>query len=115
MNKFSARERTTAARNGAVAVALLAAVFALTSCSQTKTLSKAEVETQAAAALTAQVGQQSPPITCPGDLEAKVGVSEVCAITLDSGVYDVTITVTSLDEATDNATFDVKVATQPRS
>jgi hypothetical protein len=104
----------SAARVRVIAGVLLASALVVSACSQTKTLSKSEVETQAAAALTAQVGQQSPPITCPGDLEAKVGASEVCAITLDSGVYDVTISVTSFDETSNNATFDVQVATQPR-
>jgi len=45
-----------------------------------------------------------------------VGTVIVCSITsAESGaVYDVTITVTSVDESTGNAKWDIKVADQPR-
>ena len=99
------------------ALAGLAGTFAvvalLGACSSTPTLSKSEVETQAAAALTAQVGQQSPPITCPSDLEAKVGATMVCSTQLDSATYDVTVTITAVEGT--NASFDVKVADKPRA
>ena len=108
---------TSRTRRIGVAVACVSVIPALmlTGCSSQKTLSKSEVESQAQSALTASVGQQAPAITCPGDLDAKVGATETCAITLDSKVYDVTVTVTSVDESTNNAKFDVQVAKTPRA
>lgn len=103
------------ARIASIAAAAAVPALLLVGCSQTKVIPQAEVQTQAAAALTAKVGQESPPITCPADLEAKVGASEVCAITLDGKVYDVTITVNSIDSSTDKAIFDVSVASTPRA
>jgi len=73
---------------------------------------KATVETNAQQALSDMAKQQAPPVTCPGDLDGKVGASEVCAITLDGKVYDVTVKVTSVDGGT--AKFDVNVASAPR-
>ena len=66
-------------RRVGVAIACVSVVPALllTGCSSQKTLAKSEVETQAQSALTASVGQQAPAITCPGDLDAKVGATEV--------------------------------------
>ena len=102
-------------RSAGIAVAVALPLTLLVGCSQPKVIPQAEVQTQAAAALTAKVGQESPPITCPSDLDAKVGASEVCTITLDDKVYDVTITVNAIDSSTNQATFDVSVASTPRA
>jgi 2-methylaconitate cis-trans-isomerase PrpF len=93
-----------------VAFALFTAL-SLTACGP-GTLTKASVETGAMAALTAQVGQQAPQITCPGDMAAVVGTSQVCSMPRPSGTFDVTVTVTSIDGNT--AKFSVVVASTPR-
>ena len=95
--------------------AFLAPAFLVAGCSSQKMLFQSEVETQSQAALTATIGQQAPAISCPGDLEAKVGATETCAVTINNSVFDVTVTVTSFDDTNDNANFDVQVADAPRT
>jgi hypothetical protein len=100
----------------ALAVTTLAALplVALTGCSTQKTVSASELGTKAQAALADATGGEVPPVSCPSDLEAKAGNTTTCTITDDTGaVYDVTVTITSVDEATDNVKFDVQVADQP--
>ncbi len=55
-----------------------------------------------------------PDIDCEDDLPAEEGATITCALTVDGedGVYDVTMTTTSVDG--DTAQFDVQVADQPR-
>ena len=103
-------------RNAIVLSAVAIPVLAMSACSSTKYVSKTDVETQSQQQLSATVGSAVPAITCPADLEAKVGTVMVCSITAtESGsTYDVTITVTSIDEASGNAKWDIKVADQPR-
>ncbi|MCX6459776.1 MAG: DUF4333 domain-containing protein [Actinobacteria bacterium] len=107
---------TLSRRNAMILVAVAVPVLVVSACSSTKSVSKTDVETQSQQQLSATVGSQVPAIVCPGDLEAKVGTVIVCSITsAESGaVYDVTITVTSVDESTGNAKWDIKVADQPR-
>jgi hypothetical protein len=73
---------------------------------------KADVEQQAMKTLSATVGKESPPITCPGNLKAKVGTTMTCSISLDGKTHDVTITVTGIEGT--NAKFNVEVASNPR-
>lgn len=72
-----------------------------------------EVEDQAETQLEQQVGVR-PDIDCEDDLPAEEGATITCALTVDGedGVYDVTMTTTSVDG--DTAQFDVQVADQPR-
>lgn len=93
-------------------VRLVVAVLALGLSACSPVVAKATIESSAVAALTAKQGQQAPPITCPGDMPAVVGTKQVCAITLDGKVYDVTVTITAFDGTT--ATYDVEVASTPR-
>ena len=60
-------------------------------------VSKADVEANAQQTLTEKAGQPAPPITCPTDLKAEVGATEVCSITLNDKPYDVTVTVSSVE------------------
>jgi hypothetical protein len=71
------------------------------------------VATSAEDALEKQIGVR-PTISCPDDVEAKVGATTRCTLTGgdDPTEYDVAVTVTSVDGK--NATFDVKVADQAR-
>ena len=95
---------------------VLAAALALAGCSASvsvgeKTLDKGEVADQIKTQLTQQVGQAPDDVTCPDDLEAKVDASVVCTLTDGPNTYDVTATVTSVnDDGT--ADFDIQVANQ---
>ena len=108
--------RTRIARVVAVAALAAVPVLGLAACSTQLTVSASELGTQAQAALAESTGGEVPPVTCPSDIEAKVGNTATCSITSDEGdTYDVTITITSVDEATKNVGLDVQVADQPRS
>ncbi len=63
-------------------------------------------------ALEDQVGAR-PDISCPEDLEAKVGAETRCTLTAggDPEEYGVTVIVTSVEG--DTANFDVQVDTEP--
>lgn len=74
---------------------------------------KGEVEKNAMKILSATVGKESPPITCPGPLKAKVGATLTCAMDIDGKVHDVAVNVTSIEGTTAN--FNVAVAEKPRS
>jgi hypothetical protein len=70
------------------------------------------VASSAEDALEEQIGVR-PAISCPEDVEAKVGAETRCTLTGgdDPTEYGVTVTVTSVDGK--NATFDVEVDDQP--
>jgi 2-methylaconitate cis-trans-isomerase PrpF len=93
-----------------VAFPLLAAL-ALTACGA-GTVTKANVETGAMAALTAAAGQQAPQITCASDMAAVVGTTQVCSMPRPSGTFDVTVTITSVNGA--DVKYSVVVASTPR-
>lgn len=78
-----------------------------------KTISKSEVEAQAATQLAAQVDQPEPEITCPDDLKAEVDATMECTLVAEGETteYPVTITVTSVEDGT--AKFDIKVGEAP--
>jgi len=76
-------------------------------------LSKADIETGAMAALSAKTGKTAPHITCPWDIKAEVGATQICAIPLDGKTYDVTITVTAVDES-GKGQYTAEVAAAPR-
>ena len=71
-----------------------------------------EVATAAEQALEKQVGTR-PNISCPHDLEAKVGATTRCTLTADGldGTYGVTVRVRSVQGG--KANFDVTVDAQP--
>jgi hypothetical protein len=77
------------------------------------TVSKGDVAKAAEDSLEQQVGQR-PDVSCPEDLEAKVGASARCTLTADGldGTYGVTVTVTKVED--DQARFDVQVDSEPQ-
>ncbi len=77
-------------------------------------VSSAEVEAKAQDALTQQVGQQAPPVTCSEDLPAEAGATITCSMSDGQVSYDVLITVTSVDDDS-VVNFDVQVADLPSS
>lgn len=101
-------------------VAAAGAGILLTACTVnvgTSTLSSAEVEEKATAALAESQGvplEEMPPLECPSDLPADVGAQIVCVIGDPAlgNTYDVTITVETVDGA--DVGFDIQVADLPR-
>jgi hypothetical protein len=93
---------------------VLAAGLAAGCGDDTNTVSQAEVEQQAAAELAAAVGADEPNISCPGDLEAEVGATMECDLSVegDDAVYPVYVEVTSVEG--DTANFSVEVGDQPK-
>ena len=70
-----------------------------------------------ATAVADQVEEQAggrPDVRCPDDLEAEVGASARCSLTLDGvdGAFGVTVTVTSVEDG--QAHFDVRVDDEPQ-
>lgn len=95
-------------------------VLVVSACSVsvgTTSLSAAEVEEQATAALAESQGipvEQMPPLQCPSDLDAEIGATMVCVLgdPAQGNTYDVTITVETVDGG--DVGFDVRVADVPR-
>lgn len=73
------------------------------------TVSKEEAAQQVSDQLTEQTGLTPDNVTCPGDLEAKVGESQTCVITAGQDTVDAEVSVSSVDDA-GNATLDIQVA-----
>lgn len=94
--------------------AVAAAALALTACEGEvnigeETISASELEKQSSASLTQETGQEPASISCPEDLKAEVGETEVCSLEdQQGGTYDMTITITSVDDE-GNAEFDIQV------
>ena len=93
-----------------VAAALVA--LSVTACGPS-TIAKADVEKSAMDALTAAVGKPAPQITCPGEMKLEAGASQVCSTVLDGKTYDVTVTITAVDD-NGKGSFTVVVASAPR-
>lgn len=92
-------------------VSLLATAMMLVGCGEPE-IAKAEIEQQAQKQLTASVGKEAPPVTCPGNLKAVVGTTMACGMDIDGKTHDVTVKVTAVEGS--NASFDITVADKPR-
>jgi hypothetical protein len=93
-------------------LALCIALLVMAGCSGSvsiggKVLDKAEVEQGASDALAKVVGKAPDSVTCPGDLDAKVGATERCTLTAGSHELGMTVTVKSVEG--DTANYEVKV------
>lgn len=86
------------------AIVVLAVVVAKNA---TPTVAKSNVESQVSQQLEAKVGQRPDSISCPGDLEGKVGTTMTCTLTDSGDSRPVDLTVTSVDGLTVN--FDISV------
>ena len=98
------------------AATMLAAVLLASGCNASvsvgkKTVSKDQVAQQISDQLTKQIGQTPDDVTCPDDLEAKVGATLTCVLTDGSDQYDVAVKVTSVKDG--KADFSIQVADQP--
>jgi predicted secreted protein len=97
-------------------IAALTLTLSLSACSAsasigTKQVDKAEVVKQVSAQLAKQVGKAPDSVTCPDNLDAKVGADLDCSLTDQGANYGVHVTVSSVDG--DNVNFDIKVADHP--
>ena len=99
-------------------VSVIAVALALTACggsgSTTSVIARADVEKGIAAKITAQVigGQApAPSITCPSDLDKKVGADMQCVLGAkgDKARYGVTVVITALTNGT--PTYAVQIGT----
>ena len=95
-------------------IGLLMTAVALGACGQSE-ISEADLEASVATQLAEEVDQPEPNIDCPGPLEAEVGATTECELSVDGddAIYPVTVEVTAVDG--ENATYDVEVGTEPRS
>ena len=106
--------------NKSMIVSAAVAALLVSACSVsvgTSSLSAAEVEEKATAALAESQGiplEEMPPLECPSDLPAEVGASIVCVIgdPAQGNTYDVTITVETVEG--EDVGFDIQVADAPR-
>jgi hypothetical protein len=94
-------------------VVMLGACSASVSVGSTPEVSKADVESKAAAQLASTTHQAPPTITCPSGLKAKVGAAIDCtlSVTGDTATYPVHIDVESV-KGTDVG-FHVQVGDKP--
>jgi Domain of unknown function (DUF4333) len=91
----------------ALPIPLVALALGLAACGDA-TVSKSEVEDKATSALAKKVGQTPKSISCPEDLDAKVGAQETCLLTADDGTtINMTATVKSVDGDHTELTFQV--------
>ena len=112
---------TNSRRSAALcSLAALGSTLAIAGCGAgEKYMPQADVEKQSAIELAKVVGvpaSKVPPIKCPGDLKAKVGTKMTCVLgNPGQKQYDTYITVTKVDEGSNQVFFDIKVAKTPRS
>jgi hypothetical protein len=114
------RTRADLVRMATAAAGVLASAGLLVGCSASGTVgigsnvvSKATVEHNVAKQLAAEVHQPLPKISCPGDLQARIGTKMTCVLTPQgaNARYDVTVKVSSLKNGI--AHFTAQVANQP--
>src|ERR1700758_4738554 len=90
------------------AAAGLMAGVAACSCSvgsSSHGVSKSEVASQITSKLTDAAGNKPDSVTCPSDLEAKVGAQLNCEMKVKNQTFNVNVTVTSVDGS--NVKFDM--------
>jgi hypothetical protein len=99
-------------------VAAALAALALTGCtasasaSRTPYLDRATVEGKTAQMLAAERGEVPDSISCPEDLQGRVGVTMRCALTADGHEYGVTVEVTEIKDR--QVFFHVAVDDEPQ-
>lgn len=100
-----------------IAFLALGATLTVAGCSVSMggtSISKADLEQQVSSQLAASVGQQPKSVTCPGDLDAKVGASIRCSLVTPQDItYGVTATVASVNGS--DVHFSIKVDDHPSS
>ncbi len=97
-------------RRTPVLIALLLATPALAGCSAS--VPADEIAQQISDEVARQVEQTPDDVTCPEDLPAEVDAEMTCELTDGDNVYDVAVTVTSVDGS--DVLFDLVVADEPK-
>ncbi len=83
------------------------AAFGLAACGGDPVVERSEVEKQTRAGLTKFAGREAPPVTCPEELEAKVGATTRCRTDFpDGNRLGITVKVTSVKD--ERVNFDIK-------
>jgi hypothetical protein len=105
--------RTLLRTSAVLALAIASAAAAGCGDDDGDTISRAEVEREAAAELAAITGQDEPNISCPDDLAEEVGATTECELTVegDDTAYPVFVEVTSVEGGT--VSFSVEVGEAP--
>jgi len=99
---------------GFLAIAVFA--VALGACSSGPgEIAQSDLEGQIATQLAEQTKQPKPTIACPSGLEAKVGATADCTLSVppDTKEYNVHVVVDTVDKDTKTAHYSIKVADQP--
>jgi hypothetical protein len=100
------------------AVSLLLAAAALSGCSATASvarapsLDRATVEGKTAQMLAVERGEIADSISCPEDLQGRVGVTMRCALTSEGREYGITVEVTEIRDR--QVFFHVRVDDRPQ-
>ena len=97
-----------------LAPAAVVAALTLTGCSFEasvggNSVDEADLEQQISDQLEEQVGQAPEEIDCPGDLDAEVDATIECKLNDNGESYPVSVTVTAVDEDTEQVRFDFEV------
>lgn len=74
-------------------------MLVLAACSTTVTVSQADLQTSLATQISADLGvsAEEVTVTCPGDLEGKVGAEMTCQVSGPPGDAPVVVTVDAVD------------------
>ena len=89
-----------------LAVCTLLTAGALTACTVTYSLSKADMESSTLQYIQSQIPDlEAESVTCPGDLEGKVGLTVTCEVVGTNGTTPVVITVESVIDGKINVDF----------
>ena len=96
------------------AVLLVAAAAGCSGGGGENLIAQEDLEQEVATQLAAAVDQPEPNISCPGDLEAEVGATTECELSVDGddAVYPVTVEVTSAEDG--DAEFEIEVGETPK-
>ena len=105
----------TSKRARRLVIAVLAGLSLIAAACGAGAIEETEVENSVATQLAEETGQPEPNIDCPGDLDAEVGATMECDLTVegDDAVYPVTVEVTSVEDG--RANYSVEVGEAPSS
>lgn len=100
---------------GRLLLTMLAGLTLVATACGAGAVEEADVESSVAKQLAAETDQPEPNIDCPGDLDAEVGATMECDLTVDGddAVYPVTVEVTSIEDG--KANYSVEVGEAPES
>lgn len=99
----------------AACVVLTLAGCSVTASTDEPTLSKETLEQDIADSLEKSVGQRPDAVDCPGSVTAKPGEKTRCVLSAGTVRFGLTATITSYDDDSATAQYDVKVDEKPMS